>query len=193
MISVLSSSPPGAPRSSTTARSIARPAYMPAVIPAGPAPMITTSYSCVVAMSTLVDPRWLNARPSGGVPASDVEDVERSVTVRNGSHQHVGGGVRRLARDQCVALEHRPRVEHPYTVCAMLAMKNDRSRKGCTCAALRVDICAHRRGHGPGARTLDHWTHRGLNTIHRTHPFRKAHNVGPTRHCALLRYVRCTP
>src|SRR5919109_1534415 len=149
MISVLSSSPPDAPRSSTTERSIARPAYMPAVIPAGPAPMITTSYSCVVAIRTLVDLRWLNARPSAGVPASDVQDVERPVTVRDGSHQHIGGVVRRRARDHGVALEHRLRVKHPDTVRAMLAVKNDRSRKGCTAATFGLDIRADGGRHAP--------------------------------------------
>src|SRR5918999_1051520 len=193
MISVLSSSPPEAPRSSTTARSIARPAYMPAVIPAGPAPMITTSYSCVVAISTLVDLRWLNARLSGGVPAPNVENVERPVTVRNGSHQYIGGVVRRRARDHGVALEHRLRVEHAYTVCTMLAMKNDRSRKGGTVSTLGLDVRADRRRHAPGARSLDHRAHRGLHAIHRTDPFRKAHDVRPTGNCALPRHVRRAP
>src|SRR3954470_9669222 len=49
MSSVFSSSPPGNPRSRTTAFNMARPAYMPAHIPAGPAPTITTSYSNVAA------------------------------------------------------------------------------------------------------------------------------------------------
>src|SRR2546429_603198 len=49
MGSGLSSSPPGKPRSRTIAFNMARPAYIPAHIPAGPAPTITTSYSKVAA------------------------------------------------------------------------------------------------------------------------------------------------
>src|SRR4029077_4012416 len=45
--SVLSSSPPGAPRSSVTALSIPRPAYIAAHRPAGPAPTMITSYSLI--------------------------------------------------------------------------------------------------------------------------------------------------
>src|SRR5260370_42620733 len=42
--SVLRSSPPGAPRSIVSARSMPRPAYIAAHSPAGPAPMMMTSY-----------------------------------------------------------------------------------------------------------------------------------------------------
>src|SRR5213593_4697413 len=48
MRSVLSSSPPGAPRSIVRALSIPRPAYMAAHSPAGPAPTMITSYSVLV-------------------------------------------------------------------------------------------------------------------------------------------------
>src|SRR5260370_6878642 len=44
MTSVLRSSPPGAPRSMVSARSMPRPAYMAAHSPAGPAPTMMTSY-----------------------------------------------------------------------------------------------------------------------------------------------------
>src|SRR2546426_7797822 len=45
MRSVLSSSPPGAPRSMVRALSIPRPAYMAAQSPAGPPPTMITSYA----------------------------------------------------------------------------------------------------------------------------------------------------
>src|SRR5687768_4960679 len=122
MISVFRSSPPGAPRSRITARSMARPAYMPAVMPAGPAPMITTSYSCVLAIRSSWISFRTNAQRSGGVPY--MKDVERPMTVRDGSHQHIHRVVRRCARDEGVAFEHRLRAEHADTVRAVLTMKN---------------------------------------------------------------------
>src|SRR5438045_1703270 len=45
MRSVLSSSPPGAPRSMVSALSMPRPAYIAAHSPAGPAPTMITSYA----------------------------------------------------------------------------------------------------------------------------------------------------
>src|ERR671914_308459 len=113
MISVLSSSPPGAPRSRMTARSIARPAYMPAVMPAGPAPMITTSYSCVFAISSLVDLPSMNVWRLVPVPASDVQHVQRAVAMGDRSDEHVRAGALRHPRDERISLQHRPRVEHP--------------------------------------------------------------------------------
>src|SRR5688572_32892730 len=48
MSSVLSSSPPGTPRSSSTAGTMPRPAYIAAQRPAGPPPMMISSKSVMV-------------------------------------------------------------------------------------------------------------------------------------------------
>src|SRR2546422_5118500 len=68
---VLSSSPPGAPRSIVSARSMPRPAYIAAHSPAGPAPTMITSYP-LVTVSVIglpfsitraeLEPRWIGVR-----------------------------------------------------------------------------------------------------------------------------------
>ena len=72
----------------------------------------------------------MNAGTSGDVPATYVEHVESPMTVRDGSHEHIGWvGCSRL-RHQRVALNHLLRVEHTDAVRAVLAMENDWPRKG---------------------------------------------------------------
>src|SRR3989442_809696 len=69
MRSVLSSSPPGAPRSIVSALSIPRPAYIAAHSPAGPAPTMMTSYSflpcSVIRLPFSVDSSELEPRRGG--------------------------------------------------------------------------------------------------------------------------------
>ena len=72
----------------------------------------------------------MNVWRSAPVPATDVQHVERTVAMRDGSDQHVRATGLRRARNQRVPFQNRPRVEHSDAVRAVLAVKDDWSRKG---------------------------------------------------------------